>query len=39
MNESDKNTKKKFRVVKTIKKVKKFSFDEGLIFLGTSLQN
>lgn len=39
MKKLDIQPKKKFRIVKTIKKVKKYSFDDGLIFLGTCVQS
>jgi hypothetical protein len=37
MNKKEKNIKKSVRIVKTIKETKKYTFDDGLIFLGTHL--
>lgn len=39
MKKSTKNIKTNIRVVKKIKKVKKFSFDDGLLFLGAKIHS
>ena len=39
MKTKNKQKKESIRIVKTILKSKKFSFDQGLIFLGTQIQS